>query len=338
MNTSTKKFLRTIIFTFVGIIILYFVFRKTDFNTFKKGLENANYFWVFAAMIVGLVGHWLRASRWTLVIESLGYKVKTYPAFLAVISGYFINLAIPRAGEVSRCALMGKASGVPVQNLIGTVITERIIDLLMTVVIIFLVLVLQFDKLFTFTNTLLFIPIKEKFLNLYSSPFFILYIFILVFLILAILFFYKKLRNKSKGNKSKLIGIILGFVDGIKSIFTVKKPCIYILQTFGIWLSYLFSTFFILKAFPFSTLENIYTALSVLLFSTIGVIVPAPGGVGSIYTIQEGLTQIYSYSVENATLVASLLFFAQVVVFIILGTYSLIHLGILKNKQNATKG
>jgi glycosyltransferase 2 family protein len=338
LNNSTKKFLRTIIFTFVGIIILYFVFRKTDFNSFKKGLENANYFWVFAAMIVGLVGHWLRASRWTLVIESLGYKVKTYPAFLAVISGYFINLAIPRAGEVSRCALMGKASGVPVQNLIGTVITERIIDLIMTIGIVFLVLFLQFEKLFSFTNTLLFIPIKEKLLNLYSTPFFIVYILIFVIFFLGFAFLYRKLRKKSKGKKSKLASILLGFVDGIKSIFLVKKPFLYIIQTFGIWISYLFSTFFILKAFPFSTFENIYTALSVLLFSTIGVIVPAPGGVGSIYTIQEGLTQIYAYSEENATLVASLLFFAQVVVFILLGTYALIHLGILKNKQNATKG
>jgi uncharacterized protein (TIRG00374 family) len=338
LKPKTKKILKTSTFTLIGAFVIFLIFRNTDFSQLYNNAKQANVFWLIAAMMVGMLGHWIRAARWKIMLNSLNYKVKTYPGFLSVISGYFINLAIPRAGEISRCALMSGVSGVPVQTLIGTVVTERIIDLIMTVFIIFSVLFLQFDLLFEFTNRTLFTPLMDKLNPIVSNGlFWPIFIVALIIFFLGIRFLLFK-RKKYEPGQSKLTALLKGFADGLQSIFKLKNPTYFIIMTFGIWFTYLLSTFCILQAFIFSTGEGLLKALSVLLFSTIGVIIPAPGGVGSIWVTQNGLIEIYNYTLENATLIGSMLFFVQVIGFVILGTFALIHLGILKNKKNAASG
>lgn len=337
MKPQTKKALRIIIFALVGVFLLFLVFRNIKWNDFYNGIKQADIRWVIAAMIIGAYGHWLRAARWTIMLKSIGYSnAQTYPGFLSVLAGYFINLAIPRAGEISRCALMGDVCKIPVQKLIGTVVTERIIDLLMTGLIVILVLWLQFDLLYDFTDKNILTPLSNKFNAFYQFSLF--YPIIIGAVIVSFVVFYiLKKRAKSRTKKeNKLINFITGILDGAKSIIRLNHPFMFILQTFGIWLTYLGSTICILKAFSFTHAEGFFTGLSVLLFSTIGVIVPAPGGIGSIWTTQNGLMEIYNYSLEHATLFAGLLFFTQVIGFILLGTFALIHLSILKNKNNAT--
>lgn len=338
MTPQSKKIIRITIFSLIGALVLFLVFKNINWKQFLQGLKQANLFWIGTAMIVGALGHWIRAARWTIMLKSIGYNsARTYPGFLSVLAGYLINLAIPRAGEISRCALMGDVCKIPVQKLIGTVVTERIIDLLMTVLIVVLVLWLQFDLLFDFTDKNILTPLSQKFKSFYEFGLF--YPIVLSIIALVFVGYYwivRRKKNKLNTQEGKLIGFVNGIIEGAKSILKLNKPVIFTLQTFAIWFTYLGSTISILKAFGFSQSEGFFTGLSVLLFSTIGVIVPAPGGVGSIWTTQNGLMEIYGYSLEHATLFASLLFFTQVIGFIILGTFALIHLSIMKNKSNAT--
>ncbi|MBX2986098.1 MAG: flippase-like domain-containing protein [Bacteroidia bacterium] len=338
MTPQSKKIIRITIFSLIGALVLFLVFRNINWKQFLQGLKQANLFWIGTAMIVGALGHWIRAARWTIMLKSIGYNsARTYPGFLTVLAGYLINLAIPRAGEISRCALMGDVCKIPVQKLIGTVVTERIIDLLMTVLIVVLVLWLQFDLLFDFTDKNILTPLSQKFKSFYEfSLFYPIVLCIVAFVFAGYYWIVRRKKNKLNSQEGKLIGFVNGIIEGAKSILKLNKPVIFTLQTFAIWLTYLGSTISILKAFEFSQSEGFFTGLSVLLFSTIGVIVPAPGGVGSIWTTQNGLMEIYGYSLEHATLFASLLFFTQVIGFIILGTFALIHLSIMKNKINAT--
>ena len=323
------------IFSLIGAFVLYLVFRNTDFVVFFTEIKKTKFQWIIAAMLVGALGHWIRAARWTLMLKSMGYEARTYPGFLAVISGYLVNLAIPRAGEISRCALMSNVTNIPVQKLIGTVVTERVIDLVMTVLIIVLVLFIQFDLLFAFTDKNILTPLGSKLSVFYETILF--YPIVIAFIagvVLAWRFFSKKQKNMNRG-ENRIIIFLVGIFEGVKSVFQVKKPVLFVLETFGIWMSYLASTLCILQAFSFTQHEGLFTGLSVLLFSTIGVIVPAPGGVGSIWTTQNGLMEIYQYPEEQATLFATILFFTQVIGFVVMGIYALIHLSIMKSKINA---
>jgi uncharacterized protein (TIRG00374 family) len=342
-SKSLTSLLKFIVFTGIGVLVVYLVFRNINFEKFFEGLKQAHLFWIVVAMLTGIAGHWIRAARWSLLLSSMGYRAPIYPGFLSVISGYFINLAIPRAGELSRCTLMSSVTGIPVQKLIGTVVTERILDLVMTALIVLLVLSLQFDILFGFTTELL-APLITKISSLSNNTFFypVLFLFFLLG-IGAILFLQRqqklhKQHNKNASSQNRIVLFLIGIWEGVKSIFSLHKPFLFILETLAIWVSYLLSTYFILKAFPFTEAEGLLTSLSVLLFSTIGVIVPAPGGIGSVITTQNGLMEIYQYPMEEATLFAFVLFFTQVVGFILLGTFAMIHLSIMKKSKNATSG
>lgn len=327
-----RKSFKTIAFTLLGAFILFMVFRKTDFNQLLSEASEAKFFWIVLALVVGAWGHWIRAARWTLMLDSMDYKVTTYPGFLSVISGYLINLAIPRAGELSRCALMGQVTGVPVQTLVGTVVTERIIDLIMTVLIIFSVLLLQFQLLYDFTRINFLTPLSTKLNSLIQSDYFSIIVVFIVLIFVLILWFILKKKAVKPTNENKWILLLKGFAKGIKSVFTLKKPILFIVYTFGIWFTYFLSTVCIMQAFEFTASMTLITGLSILMFSTLGVIAPAPGGVGSIYTTKLGLIEIYNLPDSQATTFASILFFTQVVGFVILGTFALIQLGIMKSK------
>lgn len=338
MSVIRNKHFKTTLFTLLGIGILYLVFRNVSFDSVWQAASKAHLPWILMAMAIGILGHWIRGARWVLMLRSMSYKPKYYPAFLSVIAGYFINLAIPRAGEISRCGLMSNVSGIPVQKLIGTVVTERIIDLIMTVIIVFLVLLIQFETLFHFTQTWLFNPLQERFSSLLNNPGrLILTSFIALTMFFLVVFFFKKARRKERG-QNRIILFLMGIGEGVRSIFKLKSPVLFIVQTVAIWTTYLGSTYCIIRAFDFASDLHLGSALSVLLFSTIGVIVPAPGGVGSIWTTQNGLMEIYAFPESQATALASVLFFTQVVGFVILGIFALVQLGMLKNKRNETSG
>jgi uncharacterized protein (TIRG00374 family) len=349
---NRKKLLKNIVFTILGALILFLVFRKTDFNTLWKDIALTKKEWIIAALIVGAWGHWIRASRWSIMLKSMDYHVKTYPGFLTVLSGYLINLAIPRAGEVSRCALMSQVTGVPANTLIGTVVTERIIDLVMTIIIIFSVLSLQYTLLSDFTYQYFLSPMLDKWNAWNPSPLAIILLFAVPMAVMVLFVVLRRKKQKSSPKKttdmasqdvidlkpSRWMSLIEGFLKGIKSILQLKQPLLFILYTFAIWGTYLMSTYCITQAFEFTAEGGILMSLSVLLFSTIGVILPAPGGVGSIYTTGLGLQEIYGYSEPKATVFASVLFFSQVIGFVILGTFSLIHLSLMKNKAKQHGG
>lgn len=335
-NKSLQSVLKFIIFGGVGALVIFLVFRNIDFTTFFEGLKKADLFWIILAMLTGFVGHWIRAARWSLLLHSMGYRAPVYPGFLAVMSGYFINLAIPRAGELSRCTLMGSVTGIPVQKLIGTVVTERILDLIMTALIVLLVLSLQFDLLYSFTAKTVQ-PLAQKIATLSQNPFFYPLLSVTIIAGIIGIRFFNRIQKKKSG-QNRIILFLTGIWEGVKSIFSINKPLLFIFETLAIWITYLLSTFFILKAFSFTETEGILTGLSVLLFSTIGVIVPAPGGMGSIFTIQNGLTEIYQYRVEEATLFAFVLFFTQVIGFVLIGSFAMIHLSFLKKNKNEASG
>ena len=124
-----------IAFLLVGILLLWIAFRTVDFKALKASLKGANYYWLILSVLLGLLGYLSRARRWIILINPLGYYPKYWNTFHAMMSGYLANLALPRIGEITRCVALGKKEKIPVDQLIGTVVIERTIDLISLLVI-----------------------------------------------------------------------------------------------------------------------------------------------------------------------------------------------------------
>jgi uncharacterized protein (TIRG00374 family) len=203
------------------------------------------------------------------------------------MAGYLVNAATSRGGEVVRCALTTKSEKVPLEILIGTVITERIVDLIFMIVLALLCLLVQFDQFFGFANQYVFAPILNN-----------LWILIFIPVIVAVGFFvYKKFIKGSKNNQDSLAGRLL---TGLKSIFLVKNPLLFAVVSFAIWLGYWGGMYFQLQALGITEHFTIANALGILIFSAIGVVIPLPGGAGVWAVIAYGLEFIYHMNHDQA--------------------------------------
>ena len=115
--------------------------------------SHAHKGWLLAMAGIMIFSHWLRAIRWRILLEPVGFSPKTSDSFLSVMVGYLVNLAIPRGGEVSRCYNLYKLDKTPVEISFGTVVVERIVDLICLLTLIAIAFVAESNKLFAFVAT-----------------------------------------------------------------------------------------------------------------------------------------------------------------------------------------
>ena len=283
-----KKTLSRILMLVLAFAVFGYIGYKTDWVATWDAIQGANYGLIFiGALIMGLA-HYLRGYRWSLPGESAGFPLNKRRAFYSVMAGYLVNAATSRGGEVVRCALTSKSEKAPVETLIGTVITERIIDLLSMVFMALLCLVIQFDVISNFAFEVVWTPIKLN-LNL---------------IILALAgsgisyFIAKKLLPKKEKNPN---GILQKLLSGINSVFQVKQKSTFWTISLGIWFCYWMSMYLQLEALEITAHLTIGNALAILLFSSLGIIIPVPGGAGVWYSIAYGLTFVFGLSDGNAT-------------------------------------
>ncbi len=225
---NKKEIIKYLIFAALGVLIVYFIQRNFTFSEFIKNLKLAKIPYVLLSVSIGVLAVFIRALRWQLLLEPMGYKTSLGNAYHATMSGYLVNLGIPRSGEVSRCAMFSKSDKIPMNVLVGTVLSERVLDLFMLLLVVVSAVMLQFDLLYGFVYDNLFVKMKDNALLLGIAIAFMLGGLIFVFRA-------KKIFKADSG----LGKILLGFFEGIKSVFTLNKPFLFVLYTLGIWVCYL---------------------------------------------------------------------------------------------------
>lgn len=308
---NKKAILKYSVFALVGAIIVYFILKNFDFTAFKSTIATTKIIYVLLSVSVGVLAVLIRALRWQLLLKPLGYKTKLSNAYHATMSGYLVNLGIPRAGEVSRCALMSQTDKIPVNVLVGTVVSERILDLVMLAIVLTTSVMLEFELLYNYLDEKLLTPLAGK-------KWLILTI-LAIFVIFIILLFRSK---KLFGKEGKITAVLTGFANGMKSIFTVQKPILFIAYTVGIWVCYWLMTTFILYAFSFTENLGGTGGLSTLVFSSLGVIIPAPAGIATIKSVEIGMFEIFKLTLQQANAVGIVLFFSNIIMIILAGSIS----------------
>lgn len=213
----------------IGVFLIYYSYSKftpQQLEEIKFYFKKANYNFVFLSVFFGVLSHVIRAYRWSFMLDPLGFKPKLLNNFMAVYVAYIMNLFIPKSGEFSRAVVINKYEDVPFDKALGTIISERVIDVLFLFGFTFIALFIKFDVLYQFLTTLIQ-PSKIIF-------------GVLILAVLAVLFFVFLKYSKSNFQK-KVKQVYLGIKEGVVSIFKMKKKGAYIFHSFLIWGLYLLS-------------------------------------------------------------------------------------------------
>jgi uncharacterized protein (TIRG00374 family) len=332
-----RKRLRTILqvlfFAGLGIGIVWWMGKSIDekgWNQIQNSVANARYWVILPVFVTLLVSHYLRAMRWKLLIQSLGYQASNFNLFSMVMIGYMSNLAVPRLGEILKCTLLSRYEKIPPEKLVGTIVAERAVDLVSLIIVVMITIILQADVVGGYAQELFQLITGNSADN---SNYWRLALFfaLLLLVIIGVYYFYKKNRNKNWVVKIK--SILKGVYDGLMSIRNVKNKKTFILQSIAIWLLYLVSIQFGFYALKETEGLSIAVALSVLCFGSLGMLVPTQGGLGSYqYAVQQTLV-LYSIGSALGYAFGWILWIAQMGIVLISGLLCFILLPIYNRKK-----
>lgn len=334
-----KKFLAVLRFSFflgIGIFFIWLFLRNltTDQKLeIVKAFKIANYWWIAFAIVLGLLSHWVRAMRWRTLIEPMGYSPGKGNIYMAVLVGYLANLALPRLGEVTRCGVLTQYEKIPFNKSFGTVVTERIIDFLTFVVLLFFLLLTQSGKINYYVQQKIYEPLQAKF-NLelsYQSSMLWLVIIGLAFLIIIFLVFHKRYQTSKIYLKFK--SLLSGFVTGLSSLTKIRKPFKFIIYTFLLWTFYLLMGYVVFSSLSETASLGLDAGLAVLVLGSVGIMI-VQGGIGIYPAIVAETLFLYSIPSTTGYAMGWLIWASQNVMILIAGLFSLLLLNVLNNKGN----
>jgi hypothetical protein len=334
MSDKIKTILKVILFTGIGILLLWLIIKdlsSKDIQEIKQAFSRANYGFVLLSLLIGAISHVFRALRWNQLMEPIGVKAPLRNTFLAVVAGYMANLAIPRLGEFSRCALLHRYNQAPLEATIGTVITERIIDTLTLLLFLLIVLITQFNLYGQYVLNFVH-PFLNK-LPLLKNP--ILYLLLLA-LFIGFYFIYRKVfKQKNTVPQKKTHRVIIlfqKFFNGISSVTRVKNKGLLIFNSVAIWLFYLATTYVNFWALPETSALGINAALAILVWGAFGFIL-TQGGLGAYQLIAMQVFALYGINTNIGFALGWIIWTAQTLVILVFGTMAFLLFPILNKPK-----
>jgi uncharacterized protein (TIRG00374 family) len=335
LKQQVLNILKFLFFLCLGIALIWLALSNItadEFANIKISISNANYFWIFSSLIVGIFGHYFRALRWKLLLTPLGYQPKIYNTFFAVMIGYLANFALPRLGEISRCGVLTKYEKIPFTVGFGTVISERALDVLCLMVLFFAALSIEFDRIYGIADDLIFHTIAKKLNLLMANQMVVIVVGFLCFSILIMLFYFRKKLQALFSEKVKTF--IKGLWDGLLSIKNVNKPITFFIYTVLIWMMYTLQVYVCFMAFAETASLSAMVAIVIVVFGSLGVIA-VPGGTGAYQLIViQILTSVYLIEKPVAFVFAWTTWTSQFVLVLFLGLISFLLLALLNKEKN----
>jgi len=320
LRKSLIQAAKVIAFLAAGILLLWIAFRTVDFESLRESLIGASYEWLIVSVLFGLIAYLSRARRWVILINPLGHNPGFWNTFHSMMTGYLANLVLPRIGEITRCVTLGKKENIPVDQLIGTVVLERTIDLLSIIVITFGVFFTSGSKIREYLNEAVMNPLREKVISAFGSASVLWGILIfLSVLSLFLLFRYKKKLRKTRFF-SKIFNIARGVVNGFQTILKLKGGWAFVFHTLLIWFSYAMMTWVVVFSLESTSYLSFGNSLFILVIGSIAMSAPVQGGMGAFhYFVSRGIAFVEGVSIEDASAYAILTHESQLLLGLLLG-------------------
>jgi len=318
------KWIKYVFFLFLGVGLMYLAFKNQSPKTLIAQLKDVNYIWVVISMFFGFIAIVSRGLRWIILLQNLNFSASKLNSIYAVAIGYFTNIAIPRAGEITRCTSLNQTEDVPVDKLFGTIILERAIDFVILISLVFLVLILKFELFLEF----LAIIFEGQMLDVRS----LISVGLSTSAILIILFVLTKKILKKSTIYIKIKTFVNGMKDGFKSINGLKNKSGFWAHTFIIWLMYLLMTYVCFFSIEATRMLNVVDGLYTMVIGGFGMVAPVQGGIGAYhYIVKEGL-MILDVSENSALLFATVVHTAQTLMTLSVGGISILMVFLSKRK------
>lgn len=284
--------------------------RKSEF--IWRAWQKADKLFLLLMAVVAMISHVLRAVRWRMLLEPSGNHISLGNSFLSVLIGYLVNLAIPRGGEVSRCYNLYKLEKTPVEISFGTVVVERMVDVVCLLLLIVISFFVEWTKLKGFIDSL-DIPSSG---GAISIPWWAVVAVAGVAALFAALYLLRK--------NEKLRKVLSGFKQGLLSIVQLKNKWLFIFHSLVIWTLYFIMSYFVILAFPETSELGFSAVMTLFAVGAIAMAVPLPGGAGSYHTLVP-LALVSLYQMNKADAIAFVFIFHawQTLIMIVGGVIAL---------------
>ena len=333
MNPRLKSIMKYSAAVILTVFLLYLAFRGMDWNSFVEGLRSCNYWWIFAAMVAGVLGTVFRGLRWRLLLLPIDSKVRRVDCCNAYAVCYLSNIAVLRSGELVRCGMIADSSRVPFKDSLGSVMVERAWDILVSVLMIVAMFFLTPFGGFMVEH------IWNPFVESFSTKTLLLIIALAVLLVLAILpvvRYMDRIRHSRIGGK--IIDFIKGMLNGVKAAFKMKHGFLFVFYTVMVQLLYWLEVVFVIQAFLAVSHLTGMDALFIMMLGLVGWTIPVQGGFGAYHVIVSmALVPIYGIDQQTALVFATISHEAQIVQMIVFGLVALVFGVYLRNRRQNIK-
>lgn len=319
MKKLLGPFFKIILPILLGIFLIVYFYSKftpKQWEELVSHFKNANYFIVFFSVILSLVSHIIRAYRWNFMLHPMGYYPKLINNYCAVQIAYLMNLFIPKSGEVSRAVVMDKYEKIPFEKGFGSIVAERIVDLIFLLLFTLIAVFLEFDKLTGYITSLI--------------PFQKLILLFIMFIIFMALFYFLLKRGKQKWILI-LKTFIKGLKEGVFTIVTMPKKGRFIAYSVLIWLLYIFSFYVATLSLPeTATINfNIVVITFVVGSFTFGF---TNSGVGYYPLAIAGILLLFNIPETVGTALGWIVWTSHILSLVIIGVICLIAMPIINKK------
>ena len=306
-----------------GALMVYAV-RGQDLSRIGHYIATANYWWLSVTLTLSVLGYFSRAYRWQMQLNASQTPAPYWPVYHAMMVGYLANIVLPRMGEVIRCSVLRRTSGVPVQVALGTVVTERVIDVLVLLGLLGSVLLLDFDTFWRFV-TVQVLGGRYEALARNRTPLLIAAVIggILLLMVGYALFRnLERLRQNAFFNKGVLF--VKGLLAGVFSVLKLEKKGLFLLHTLFTWGVYYLMDYLAFFCFPETYGLDMRAGLAVLTFGAFGMAAPVAGGIGPFHVMVQGILLVYGVSKEAGIAYALVVHGAQTLLVVVMGGISFI--------------
>ena len=316
-----KSFFKIILPLAIGVFFIYLSINITTVNDREmiiQSIRNADLKFVFLGLFFAVLSHLSRAYRWGFLLSPMGYRPKLINSILCVLIAYLANMGVPRSGEVIRASFISNYEKIPFEKAFGSIVVERIIDVLILFILILIALILQFETIWGF--------ILQKNINLLQLLFF--GVLILIFLI----YLFYLIKNSKAKLMIKFKSFVSGFWEGVSSIITMEKKLPFLFHTIFIWTMYL-SMFYVIKwSIPGTFGLTIEMIIPVFVVGGLS-IATTNGGIG-VFPLSVALVlNLFDISKDVGLAFGWIMWSSQTVLILISGAFAFITLPIVNRKN-----
>jgi uncharacterized protein (TIRG00374 family) len=320
LKAKISKLLSIVLPLFLGIFLIYYSynqFSEKDIDEIKKHFKNANYYYLNFSIFIAFLGSASRAYRWKYVLDHMGYKTSFANNFMAVSIGYLMNMTVPRSGEISRALVLKKYNNVPFDKGFGSIIAERIIDMIVLLGLIIVAFFVQYDVLKTFVLDK--VPLQNLILLLVIG--FVLFITFILLYVYSKIKFILKIKEK-----------IAGLKEGILSIFHMKKKWSYLGHTIFIWFSYIYMFYIGLLVISETNMLPLSAVITSFIVGSVAIAF-TNSGFGSYPFLMAKILLFYHISETAGSAFGWIIWTTQMLLLVFLGALSFLLLPILNRSK-----